>query len=115
MNIQLYYTKNNFDVQKVRRFLKERRLPFAEVDLNRHRLGLRELKLFAQAAGGMRALVDTSAKGDRAEYVKQLSIEDVIADELMEHPDLIKCPIIRNGQRVIFGYDEAALKAWTEG
>lgn len=115
MNIQIYYTKNNFDVQKAKRFLKERRIAFTEVDLNRHAPGQRELKLFAQAAGGMRALVDPAAKGERAEYVKQLSLDDYIAEELLENPSLLKCPILRNGQKVIFGYDEAALKGWIEG
>ena len=114
MNIQIYYTKNNFEVQKARRFLKERRVSFTEVDLNRHTLGQRELKLFAQAAGSMQALVDRNAKGDRADYVKQLSIEDVIAEELIANPQLIRCPILRNGQKLIFGYDETQLKSWLE-
>lgn len=112
MNIQIYYTKNNFEVQKARRFLKERRVAFTEVDLNKHLLGQRELKLFAQAAGGVQALVDPSAKGEKADYVKQLSIDEVIFEELMEHPQLIRCPIIRNGQKLIIGYDESKLKAW---
>lgn len=112
MNIQIYYTKNNFEVQKARRFLKERRVPFSEVDLNKHLPGQRELRLFAQAAGGMQALVDRTAKGERADYVRQLSIDEVIAEELLTHPQLIRCPIIRNGQKVMVGYDEATLKAW---
>ena len=114
MAIQIYYTKNNFEVQKARRFLKERRISFSEVDLNRHALGPRELKLFAQAAGGMRALVDPASKGERADYVKQLSIDEYIADELIGHPTLLRCPILRNGQKVILGYDETVLRRWAE-
>ena len=113
MNIQIYYTKNSFDVQKARRFLKERRIAFTEVDLNKHLLGQRELKLFAQAAGGMKALVDPSARGERADYVKQLSIDEYIAEELMDHPSLLRSPILRNGQKVILGYDETVLRDWT--
>ena len=114
MNIQIYFVKNNFDVQKARRFLKERRVPFTEVDLSRHTLGQRELKLFAQAAGSMTALVDRSAKGERAEYVKQLTIEEYLADELLAHPALLRLPILRNGQKVILGFDETALQKWLD-
>ncbi|MBQ3762326.1 MAG: hypothetical protein II875_10020 [Clostridia bacterium] len=112
MNLQLYYIKNNFDVQKIRRFLKERRLPFAEVDLTRHKIGAREMDLFSRAAGGIRLLVDQSAKGERAEYVKQLSIDEYLKDELLEHPELIRLPILRNGSRILFGYDEKTLLGW---
>ena len=112
MNIQLYYGKNNFEVQKVRRFLKERRVPFTEVELIRHKPGARELKLFAQAAGSFKALVDPDAKGERADYVKQLSIESIIMDELSENPLLMRSPIVRNGQKVSFGFDEKALIQW---
>ncbi len=114
MNILLYYNKNNFDTQKVRRFLKERRVPFTEVELAKHRLGARELKLFAQAAGGMKALLDPGAKGERADYVRQLSIDEYIADELMQHSGLIRSPIVRNGNRLLFGFDEKGLNAWLD-
>ena len=112
MNIQIYVNKKNFDVQKAERFFKERRVPFTEVDLKKHRLGMRELQLFARAAGGMKALVDESAKGERALYVQQLSIEDMIAEELMEHTELIKGPIVRNGQKVMLGFDEKTALQW---
>ena len=112
MNIQIYFSKNSFDVQKVRRYLKERRVPFTEVELSRHKPGLRELKLFAQAAGGVKNLVDMNAKGERADYIKQLSIEDILLDELMAHPEVLRCPIVRNGQKVVIGFDEKVLAAW---
>ena len=102
MAIQIYYTKNNFEVQKARRFLKERRISFSEVDLNRHELGPRELKLFAQAAGGMRALVDTAAKGERADYVRQLSIDEYIADELIAATIAVEWEFIEREAKGIF-------------
>ncbi len=112
MNIQIYFAKKNFDVQKAERFLKERRVPFTEVDVKKHAPGAREIRLFAQAAGGMRALVDREAKGSRADYVKQLSIESVIEQELSENPALMRLPIVRNGQKAVIGYDEAVLENW---
>ena len=46
-NIQIYYIKRSFDVQKAERFFKERRVPFQAVDMHRHAPGKRELELFA--------------------------------------------------------------------
>jgi len=114
MNIQLYYSKMNFDVQKARRYLKERRIPFTEVDLKKHKLGMRELELFAKAAGGMKALVDADAKGERADYVRQLSIDGYIADELLANPSLLKGPIVRDGSRVCVGFDQTVIEKWAE-
>ena len=42
MAIQLYFRKNDFDTQKIRRFFKERRISVQEVDLTRHAPGARE-------------------------------------------------------------------------
>ena len=54
MSLQLYSLKKNFAVQKAERFFKERRAQMQAVDLKKHKLGLRELQLFARAAGGAR-------------------------------------------------------------
>lgn len=116
MNIQIYVGKKNFDAQKAERFFKERRIPATIVDLKKHAPGKRELELFARAAGSMKALVDETAKGERALYVQHLNIEDMIAEELMEHPELIKGPIVRNGQKAMIGFDEKTALGWiTEG
>ena len=114
MNIQLYYSKKNFDVQKAQRWFKERRVSFTEVDLKKHKLGGRELDLFARAAGGFKALVDPEAKGGRADYIKQLSIDSVLRDELMENPAYILGPIIRDGNKAFIGFDPSLIEAWIE-
>lgn len=112
MNIQIYTGKKNFDVQKAERFFKERRVPFTEVDMKKHAPGKRELELFARAAGGMKALVDETAKGERALYVQHLNIDEMIAEELLEHPELIKGPIVRNGSKAMIGFDEKTALNW---
>ena len=68
-NIQIYFYKRNFDVQKAERFFKERRVAFQAIDMHKHAPGKRELELFARAAGGMSALLDR-------ENVKVLSHPD---------------------------------------
>ena len=61
MSLQLYSLKKNFAVQKAERFFKERRAQVQAVDLKKHKLGLRELQLFARAAGGAYQLVDRAS------------------------------------------------------
>ena len=61
MNIQLYISKKNFDVQKAERYFKERRIKVQVMDLKKHKLGERELQVFARA-GGVQNLIDRDDK-----------------------------------------------------
>ena len=61
MNIQIYVSTRNPDVLKAERFFKERRIPCQLMDLKKHRLGKKELEVFAAAAGA-KALVDRSGR-----------------------------------------------------
>ena len=112
MNIQLYFSKNNFEVQKARRFFKERRVPFQEIDLKKHAPGRWELQLFAAKAGGLKLLIDPEAKGERAVYARQLFTESILEDLLLSSPELLRGPIIRDGGKVCIGFDQAALEGW---
>ena len=108
MNIQLYISKKNFDVQKAERFFKERRVTVQFVDLKKHRMGLRELQLFARAAGGVRNLVDRDNVNAMSHPVAHTDNEEIILGYLMEKPEFLRTPIVRNGQKVVIGEDQAA-------
>ena len=112
MNIQIYATKKNFDVQKAERYFKERRIPFTSVDLKKHKIGPKEMALFVRTAGSARALVDQDAKGEKADYVRQLSIESVITEVLMENPSLMRGPIVRDGNRITIGFTPEIWETW---
>lgn len=112
MNIQIYVTKKNPAVLKAERFFKERRIPCLLVDLHKHRLGARELALFAKAAGGAAALVDRSGQKALERPVAHMSTESLILDALAEDPLALVCPIVRNGNAVTVGVDEAAWLRW---
>ena len=105
-NIQIYFVKRNFDVQKAERFFKERRVPFQSVDMRRHAPGRRELELFARAAGGMSALLDRSSPKVLSHPAAYMRDEDAIAEELIEDPSLMLAPVVRNGQQVTIGVHE---------
>ena len=114
MSLQIYSLKKNFAVQKAERFFKERRVQAQLVDLKKHRLGLRELQLFARAAGGARNLVDRENINAMSHPVAHTDNEAVILDYLMEKPEFLRTPIVRDGQRVIIGEDMAAWQKLAE-
>ena len=114
MSLQIYSLKKNFAVQKAERFFKERLVQAQLVDLKKHRLGLRELQLFARAAGGARNLVDRDNINVMSHPVAHTDNEAVILDYLMEKPEFLRTPIVRDGQRVVIGEDMAAWQKLAE-
>ena len=113
-NIQIYVSKKNPDVLKAERFFKERRVAYQLVDLKKHRLGSRELERFARAVGGATALVDRSGMKALERPVAHMTGESLILSELINDPMALQCPIVRNGNAVTIGVDEAAWTRWLE-
>ena len=113
--IQLYFAKRNPDVLKAERFFKERRVPVQVVDLTRHKLGRRELEVFARAAGGALNLVDRSTPRALERPVAHMSTDSLILDALLDDPTALRLPIVRDGQRAAIGVDECAWKEWLKG
>ena len=112
MNIQIYAAKKNPDVLKAERFFKERRIPYQMMDLKKHKLGRRELELFARAAGGAQALVDRSGQKALERPVAHMSSDSLILDALMADSSALVSPIVRNGSKATVGAQEAVWKEW---
>lgn len=108
MALQLYALKKNFAVQKAERFFKERRVTVQFVDLKKHKMGVRELQLFARAAGGAYQLVDRSSTAVLSHPVAHTDNEAVILEYLLEKPEFMRTPIVRDGQKAVIGEDPVA-------
>lgn len=113
MNIQIYYLKRNFDVQKAERYFKERRIPYHMVDLLKHAMGRRELAA-VRAQVGLRALIDTESKLYETHYIRMLTGEDAILDALAAEPRLLKTPIVRNGKYATVGFAPDVWAGWKD-
>jgi len=113
VNIQIYVNKKNPDVLKAERFFKERRIPYQLLDLKKHKLGRKELEVFARAVG-VKELVDREGKKALERPVAHMSTESLILAELLNDPSALRSPIVRNGSRVTVGADEETWKAWVE-
>lgn len=114
MNIQIYVGKKNPDVLKAERFFKERRIPYQLVDLKKHKLGQKELTLFAKAAGNAAMLVDRVGMKALERSVAHMSSESLILSELMNDPMALVSPIVRNGNAATVGANEAEWLRWVE-
>lgn len=110
MNIQIYAAKRDFDVQKAERFFKERRIPYAFIDLNRRPLSPRELESVVRCVG-IEALVKPSEDW-QAHYILQLKDPQAAAKELCAHQKLLKTPIVRNGQKATVGFCPEVWSEW---
>ncbi len=109
MNIQIFGKNKCFDTKKAERWFKERRIKYQYVDLPRYGIGRRELESVA-AAVGREALLDEKAKG--AELVKYLGRAEDRFEKLLEQPELLRTPIVRNGKKATVGYAPEVWATW---
>ncbi len=113
MNIQIYVSKKNFESQKAERFFKERKISYQLLDLKKHKLGKRELALFAKVLG-VENLVDYQDKKVKEHPIGHTNIPQVILETLEEQPKFLKSPIVRNGSQITLGEDVETWKRWVE-
>ncbi len=113
MSIQIYAGKKNFDTQKAERYFKERRIPFQSLDLKKHKLGEREIRLMIQAVGieGLLDREDRKVKEHPACYYDRA---ELLIPAIQESPWLLKTPVVRNGNRVTVGYEPTVWDSWKE-
>ena len=111
MNIQIYSGKKNFDVQKAERYFKERRISFQSLDLKKHRLGDREIRLMLDAVG-IEQLLDRNDKKVREHPACYYDRAELLIPAIRENPWLLKTPIVRNGNRITIGYSPEIWDQW---
>ena len=109
MNIQIYGKSKCFDTRKAERYFKERRIKYQLIDLPRYGMGRRELES-VRAAVGLDALIDPKAPD--ADLIKYLAGDAERFERLLEYPDNIKTPIVRNGKKATVGYCPEVWKNW---
>ena len=111
MNIQIYFYGKNFDLQKAERYFKERRIPFQSMDLKKHRLGEREIRLMISAAG-LERMIDRDNKKVREHPACYYDRAELLVPAVQEAPWLLKSPIVRNGNRMTAGYRPEIWETW---
>ena len=111
MNIQIYGAKNCFDTKKAERYFKERRISFQSIDLPRFGLSPREFELVLSKVG-LEALINKKAKGCNDSFIEYLATDADKIQKLMDNPNLISTPIVRNGRNITVGFCPEIWKTW---
>ena len=112
MGLQIYAGKG-FDTQKAERFFKERRISYQRVDVLKFGIGKRELESVV-ASVGLDAVCDKDSKAFRESVIAYTQNRDTILSGLIEKPQLLKLPIVRNGRLATVGYCPDVWEKWIE-
>lgn len=112
MQIQIFGVKNDADVRKALRFFKERRVQVHFVDFKQRTPSVGELRRFFQKFGEER-LIDRDGKrfkslGLQTAYYGDDRWLEIASDE----PLILRMPLVRNGNQLTVGLDEATWRSW---
>lgn len=109
---QIFGVRKSADTRKALRFFAERRVQTHFVDFTVRGPSLGELRRFAQKFGAG-ALVDRAAPrfADLGLRAAQLS-DDRWLDTLVAEPLLLRMPLVRFGNQLSIGPDEATWRSW---
>jgi arsenate reductase (glutaredoxin) len=108
--IQIFGTKNSAATRAAERFFKERRIAIQFVDLKQRPMAPAEIRRFIERFG-LDKLLDTTGKpyvDDGLKYMKLTEAE--LLGRIEREPRLLRLPLVRSGNRLSVGQDEAA---WT--
>jgi arsenate reductase-like glutaredoxin family protein len=111
-NIQVFGTEDDNATRAALRFFRERRIVVHFVDLRKKPLAAGELRRFTDRLGAA-ALLDTGSRPYREQGLAHVAMDDAgITSRLLADVRLIRLPLVRYGDLVTAGKDEAAWKAW---
>lgn len=112
MNIQIFGTRKCSDTRKAERFFKERGIKYQFVDMKEKGMSKGEFTSVAQANGGLENMIDPNCKDrDLLALIKYIAAEDKLA-KVLENPQVIKTPVVRNGKQSTLGYQPDVWKTW---
>jgi arsenate reductase len=110
LNVQIFGVKNSSAVRAAERFFKERRIPIHFVDLKQKPMAPGEIKRFIDRFG-LTGLLDTAGKPYVDAGVRYLKLSDSeLLSRIEKEPKLLRLPLIRAGNQISIGEDEAAWK-----
>ena len=108
--VQVFGRTDDQGTRAALRFFKERRISPHVVDLGRKSLAAGELRRFVERLGA-RAVADTEGKAWRDAGLGYVAMtESELAERLLENQRLLRLPLVRVGNGVAAGRDEAAWK-----
>ena len=112
MNIQIFGTKKCNETKKAERFFKERGIKYQFIDMKEKGMSKGEFTSVAQANGGLENMINWDGKNkDILALIKYIADEDKL-EKILENPQVIKTPVVRNGKQSTLGYQPDVWKGW---
>jgi arsenate reductase len=111
MNIQIFGVKKCFDTQKAERYFKERNIKCQFIDLNQKGLSKGELES-VKSSVGLNNLINQKAKDYNKLNLNKIGSTSMREEILLNHPQLYKTPIVRNGKLATVGYQPEVWIEW---
>ena len=112
MNIQIFGTKKWNDTKKAERFFKERGIKYQFIDMKEKGMSKGEFTSVAQVNGGLENMINWEGRDkDTLALVKYIADEDKMT-KVLENPQVIKTPVVRNGKQSTLGYQPNVWKSW---
>lgn len=110
--IQVFGLERDQATRAAIRFFKERRTNISFVDLRKRPIAPGELRRFVDRLGAA-ALLDQASRAYRDAGLAYLRMDDAgIVERLLADPILLRLPLVRHGNHVSAGRDEALWTAW---
>ena len=112
MNIQIFGTKKCNDTRKAERFFKERGIKYQFIDMKEKGMSKGEFNSVAQVNGGLDNMINWDGKDkDLLALIKYIADDDKL-EKVLENPQVIKTPVVRNGKQSTLGYLPDVWKNW---
>lgn len=113
MNIQIFGTKKCNETKKAQRFFKERGIKFQFVNMLEKGMSKGEFNSVASANGGIENMINWEGKDqDTLALIRYIAEEDKL-EKILENPQVIKTPVVRNGKQSTLGYQPDVWKKWS--
>ena len=114
VNVQIFGVKNSQATRAAERFFKERRAVIHLVDLKQKPMSAGEIKRFTDRFT-LAGLLDTEGKAYLDAGLKYLKVSDAeLLRKIEVEPKLLRLPLIRSGNLLSVGQDEAGWKGMLE-
>ena len=112
MNIQIFGTKKCCDTRKAERYFKERGIKYQFIDMKEKGMSKGEFHAVAAANGGLMNMIDWEGKDkDTLALIQYIAEEDKL-EKVLENPQVIRTPVVRNGKQSTLGYRPEVWKGW---
>ena len=113
-NVQIFGVRNSSATRAAERFFKERRVETHFVDLKKKPMAPAEIKRFIDRFA-VNQLIDSGGAAYADAGLKYLKMTEAeLLQRVEREPKLLKLPLVRSGNLLSVGQDEAAWKAMAE-